>query len=207
VSGHFAEYVIYPWERGQARNSVAFLDQVLVFDAGDPEDDPSPFLYDFCATSLFGEGLTTADWLRGLGSALAIDPVIDLTVVTQGFTMPATNIPAALVVSTAVDDPVSSAPTEPAADTRPMRLGAVGPNPGHEDVSYSITLAERMPIRVDIYDSLGRLVDTPLDSELEPGTHECQWHPSDARTAPSGTYFLRVSSPVGREMRRVTIVR
>ena len=57
------------------------------------------------------------------------------------------------------------------------------------ETRISTPLNNRVSLR--IFDITGRMVETLVDVELEPGTHEIQWH---AKNHASGIYFIRMVS-------------
>lgn len=65
----------------------------------------------------------------------------------------------------------------------------VFPNPLRIDqATVRFTLPTAGRVRVQLFDASGRLIETPLDRDLGPGTHRVEW-PS---RAPSGVYFVKV---------------
>ena len=68
------------------------------------------------------------------------------------------------------------------------------PNPFNPTttISYQIPVVgaiHELPLRIHIYDITGRLVDTLVDEQIDPGTHEIRWHASNL---PSGIYFANL---------------
>lgn len=64
------------------------------------------------------------------------------------------------------------------------------PNPFNPSTKVKFTLETGMILRVDIFDALGRIVDTVIQADYLPaGTHEFEWNASGL---PSGTYYCRV---------------
>lgn len=90
----------------------------------------------------------------------------------------------------------------------PSVFGLVAsPNPfrGHLRVSY--TVPDRritgLPVRVVVYDVLGRLVHTLVDDRTYPGTFAIEW----PGTAASGTYVVQFLTDEGSETTVVTLTR
>lgn len=81
--------------------------------------------------------------------------------------------------------------TNEATPTLPVRveLGERYPNPMHERSTIRYTLHEAGPVRLEVFDSLGRLVDVVVDSTQTPGTHEATF---TATNMPSGLYHVRI---------------
>lgn len=91
------------------------------------------------------------------------------------------------------------------------RLIGVIPNPflGQAEIRFDLAGAAggSTPVRLDLYDVGGRLVDTPHDGVLAPGAHRIRWDPDlEGRGAlPSGVYFLRFVS--GRHFETLRVVK
>jgi len=69
------------------------------------------------------------------------------------------------------------------------------PNPFNPTtmIRYNISVgdANLRPLQLTLYDITGRLVETLINQQLEPGVHEIQW---DAKNLPSGLYFIQLQS-------------
>ncbi len=79
------------------------------------------------------------------------------------------------------------------------------PNPFREETTIQYHLRADAPVRIDIFDIRGRLVETLVDETQGTGTHEVNW---DATRLSSGTYLyrLQVNDNVV-STRQVTLVR
>ena len=77
------------------------------------------------------------------------------------------------------------------------------PNPvrGHATVRFAVP--ERQAVRIDLYDMLGRRVQTVIDGEQDGRTEQML----DVSRLSSGTYFLRMQTGSHTETQRVTVVR
>ncbi len=82
-----------------------------------------------------------------------------------------------------------------------FRLAEVGPSPGGGPLRIAFTLARAAPIRIDVFDLLGRKVATPALGLWPAGAQVAEW---SAQT-PAGMYVVRYAYPGGQERR--TIVR
>jgi len=98
----------------------------------------------------------------------------------------------------------------PAAEEAPLvfALHQNHPNPfrGLTAIHFAITRAGRVDLRV--FDVHGRLVQTLVDKDLEPGTHDVQWRGENdrgERMAP-GVYFYRLETPGFRQTRKMLLV-
>jgi uncharacterized lipoprotein YddW (UPF0748 family) len=84
-------------------------------------------------------------------------------------------------------------PTTPPVTPLAMRLEAY-PNPVHQSAVVTYTLAEPAPVRLAIYDLLGRRVALLAEGRQGAGDHEVTWQVG--RLAP-GTYFYRLETGSG----------
>ncbi len=78
------------------------------------------------------------------------------------------------------------------------------PNPfnAFTTISYSIPISS--PVKVIVYDMLGRPVATLLERVQEPGAHSLVW---DATAQASGVYFYRVETIQGTKIEKVTLLK
>lgn len=63
------------------------------------------------------------------------------------------------------------------------------PNPFNPSTSISFSLQSSADVKLQVFNSLGQLVDTLLNDRLSPGSYVTQWKPSGA----SGVYFCRIT--------------
>jgi hypothetical protein len=70
------------------------------------------------------------------------------------------------------------------------------PNPFAAPTNIAFRLAEAGPVRVDVYDLLGRRVATLLDDTLPAGPHAVTWDGADGHRgpAPPGVYLYRLTA-------------
>ena len=66
------------------------------------------------------------------------------------------------------------------------------PNPFGQNVRIAFETGTPEQIRLDVFDVLGRRIDTVVNAALSPGSHEYTWHP-EGRTP--GVYFFRLQTP------------
>ncbi|MEL6616302.1 MAG: T9SS type A sorting domain-containing protein, partial [Bacteroidota bacterium] len=100
--------------------------------------------------------------------------------------------------------PVASL-SAPEADGSSEALAlTVGPNPlrGVAEIAFSLEAAA--PVRLAVYDALGREVAVLADGPLAAGAHRAAF---DATDLPAGVYVLRLSTPTEATTARVTRVR
>jgi hypothetical protein len=63
------------------------------------------------------------------------------------------------------------------------------PNPFNSSTTIRYNLPTESPVTIDIYDILGRKVQTLLDVKEQAGSHQVNWNAADM---PSGAYFARL---------------
>ena len=84
------------------------------------------------------------------------------------------------------------------------RLERPFPNPFNSRTLVSFALPARARIRLNVYDVLGREVQTVLDGWRGAGRHFAEWAPQGLG---SGLYFVRLESPFGRRSQKVVYIR
>ncbi|WP_176521859.1 LamG-like jellyroll fold domain-containing protein [Longimonas halophila] len=77
------------------------------------------------------------------------------------------------------------------------------PNPARGQATVRFAVPERQDVRIDLYDLLGRRVQTVVDTDAEGRAEQ----PLDVSNLASGTYFLRMQTSGHTETQRVTVVR
>ena len=79
------------------------------------------------------------------------------------------------------------------------------PNPSSGASTIRYHVASGAQVRLDVYDVRGRLVETIVDAEVGPGTHEASW---SAQGLAAGTYLYRLTvDGEAAAARRMTVVR
>ncbi|MBD3165585.1 T9SS type A sorting domain-containing protein, partial [bacterium] len=86
-----------------------------------------------------------------------------------------------------------------------MSILELYPNPFNRSVQISVELRENAPVRLMVYDLLGRLVDTPTAGSYTAGRHTFQWSPS--ADLASGRYWLHLETPGQSMQRPVTLLK
>ncbi|MGQ9560734.1 MAG: C25 family cysteine peptidase [Candidatus Oleimicrobiaceae bacterium] len=83
------------------------------------------------------------------------------------------------------------------------------PNPFNPRTELACVVGHRARVEVSIYDLRGRLVRTLLSAELPPGVHKLQWEGQDhaGNALSSGVYFAVLTSPAGRVVRKMMLLR
>ena len=86
---------------------------------------------------------------------------------------------------------------------------AVYPNPFNPTTTVSLAIPAAGPVRIDIYDTKGRLVRRLLDTHLAEGPHRVVWDGRDTagRQLASGVYLLQLRSRLHEQTRKVTLLR
>jgi len=78
------------------------------------------------------------------------------------------------------------------------------PNPFQGQTTIELGLDSVQPVRIDVFDITGKMVNTLQNKTLAEGRHQLQF---DAGALPSGTYFVRVSTSAGQRTLKVSLVR
>ncbi len=78
-----------------------------------------------------------------------------------------------------------------------LTLYAPTPNPFVDRVQIRLTVPEKQPVRLEVYDVAGRRVTTLFHGTLEAGTHTFTWAGTDTYHRPvgQGLYFVRLVTP------------
>ena len=78
------------------------------------------------------------------------------------------------------------------------------PNPFNARTIISYSLTEQTDVRIDIYDILGRLVTTLVNTNQQAGKYQAQW---DASGESSGVYFYRITAGDKTETRQMILLK
>jgi hypothetical protein len=95
-----------------------------------------------------------------------------------------------------------SVATEPAATAERFRLAAPYPNPTTDGTTVGFEAKREGAVTLDVLDLLGRRVALLHDGLADSGEHRARW---DARAAAPGVYLIRLLTPDGIQMQRVTL--
>ncbi|HET9251679.1 MAG TPA: LamG-like jellyroll fold domain-containing protein [Candidatus Eisenbacteria bacterium] len=87
-----------------------------------------------------------------------------------------------------------------------MRLNSR--NPTSAGAAIAFALPREAPVRIDLFDVNGRLVETVADALYPAGRHSARWsgHARDGN-ASSGVYFIRLRTPGHTVTRRIVVIR
>ena len=92
-----------------------------------------------------------------------------------------------------VEDVASDEPTA-------FTLGQNFPNPFNPATTINFDITARGHVKLSVYDALGRLVDTLVDSNMTPGTYSVTWNAA-------GVYFCRLEAGSTVMTRKMTYVK
>ncbi|MEW6753912.1 MAG: sugar-binding protein [Candidatus Latescibacterota bacterium] len=83
------------------------------------------------------------------------------------------------------------------------------PNPFNPQTTLRYALPEDGPVRLAIYDLTGQRIRVLVDAPQTAGVHEAIWDGRDAAAAAvaSGVYLLRLDTPLGSQVRKVTLLK
>ena len=87
-----------------------------------------------------------------------------------------------------------------------LMVRSVGPNPIRAQAEVRLDLQRAGTVTVDLYDVSGRHVRRLAETWLPAGEQVLPISGLDIDRPASGTYFLRVVSPVGSDQRKVTLL-
>jgi len=85
-----------------------------------------------------------------------------------------------------------------------FRLGANYPNPFTVETTIPFDVPRSGVVRLEVYNSLGQLVDVPVNASFSPGRYRVSVAGS---TLPSGVYYYRMTTTKTVEMRKMIVVR
>jgi len=98
--------------------------------------------------------------------------------------------------NTAVDE-ANSAPEV-------FKLSQNYPNPFNPVTNINFDLPEAAEVKLHIYDTLGRKVETLINKKMESGTHKVKW---DAHKYSSGIYFYRIKAGKYTKTRKLMLLK
>ncbi len=83
------------------------------------------------------------------------------------------------------------------------------PNPCRDTNTLSFSLERAGPVRLSVFDVMGRRVRTFAGDQWAAGTHRLDWKTIDenGRTLPPGAYFVKLDTPGASVSDKITIVR
>ena len=84
------------------------------------------------------------------------------------------------------------------------RLLGCYPNPFNNTTTITFTLEGAMPVKLTVYDILGREVVVLVDGEMSAGRHRVEWR---AGNNASGIYFVKCSTIEGAQIRKVVLLK
>ena len=99
----------------------------------------------------------------------------------------------------------ATAPLETAADLpTSFALEANYPNPFNPTTTIPFALPEKTPVRLAVYDLLGRQVQVLVQETLPAGRHAVRF---EASSLPSGVYFARIEAGSFSTVRRIMLIK
>jgi hypothetical protein len=103
---------------------------------------------------------------------------------------------------TTVDDPAESLP-------RAFALDQNYPNPFNPSTTIAFALKQAGPVRLELFDCLGRLVTVLTDERLSAGRHTIVWNAmrDGGNGAASGVYFYRLTANGESESRKMLLLK
>ena len=83
------------------------------------------------------------------------------------------------------------------------------PNPFNQCTIINYQLSMKGMVKLEIYNTLGQLINTLVDEEKNPGTYKVQWNGKDfkGRDVSSGLYFYRLTAGKFSEVKKMLMIR
>jgi hypothetical protein len=83
------------------------------------------------------------------------------------------------------------------------------PNPFNPQTTIRYQVAQNADVKIEIYNIMGRLVNTLVDQKLNPGNYTVVWNGNNnhGQVVSSGVYFVKMSAGFFRQIRKMTLVR
>jgi len=90
-----------------------------------------------------------------------------------------------------------------------LRLHPASPNPSRSGTRFAFDLPSEADVALEIYSVAGRLVATPLEDHLGPGTHTAAWDGTDGagQAVASGVYLVRLRAGGSEAREAIVLVR
>lgn len=85
-----------------------------------------------------------------------------------------------------------------------VKLNPNYPNPFNATTTVKYALPDAGPVKIEIYDLLGRMVETLVDEEKQAGRHQVVW---DASGYSSGVYFYRIETGDFTDTKKMILLR
>jgi hypothetical protein len=83
-------------------------------------------------------------------------------------------------------------------------LNQIYPNPFNPMTSIQFSVESFGETSLQIFDLIGRLVETLVQEKMEPGSYKVNWHPTNMS---SGLYFVELKSGDQREIQKITYLK
>lgn len=84
---------------------------------------------------------------------------------------------------------------------------SVYPHPIRERGTIEYTVPERSSVTLEIYDLMGRRLQTLVREDQRAGVHRVEWPSGDSKPLPAGTYFYRLQIGTESTLQKVTVLR
>ena len=83
-------------------------------------------------------------------------------------------------------------------------LNQIYPNPFNPVTTIQYDIVAKGEISLRIFDLTGRMIETLIHENLEPGQHQIKWQPTNI---PSGLYFIELISGTKRDIQKITLLK
>ncbi len=78
------------------------------------------------------------------------------------------------------------------------------PNPFNPTTTIRFSVVRQHDVFLQVFDIIGRLIETLIDGKMEPGTHEITWN---AQSYSAGIYFVRMTSGHNRQVQKLILLK
>jgi hypothetical protein len=103
-----------------------------------------------------------------------------------------------------IEEPIGIAEPVAVPSHAPVLLLPIVPNPVGPLARIGYELREPMSMTLRILDVNGRVLDLLADGHFPPGEHVLHW---SSAGRPNGNYFVEMTTPLGRETRKLVLAR
>lgn len=72
---------------------------------------------------------------------------------------------------------------------------------------FEVQIGEPGPVKLEVFDLMGRRVATLIDRDMAPGVYEIEWSAAETARLSSGSYVYRLQAGTTQQARRLTLLR
>jgi predicted 3-demethylubiquinone-9 3-methyltransferase (glyoxalase superfamily) len=83
-------------------------------------------------------------------------------------------------------------------------LKSISPNPFNSTTTISFNLTQQLATKLTVFNQIGQEIAVLSEGILNAGEHKVAWNAEDYAT---GLYFVEISTPVGKELRKIILMK